>query len=105
MTSEEHKARVLGHQAIAQLFACSLEELFVIYQQTDPQEDADTTWTCMVYSIGQWRFGRQAWSHHHTEFFKERARQNAAGGGAPGRTTKRDLAKRTEKLSLADLGL
>jgi hypothetical protein len=97
--TEAHRARVLEHQQIAALFNCSLEELFETYQREEPEADGDTTWTCMVYSIGQWRFGRDAWGNHQIEFFKERARNNAAAGiPTPGRTTKRAVATRLKSL-------
>ena len=102
---QQHKVRVLAHQQIARLFDCSLEELFTVYQEAEPEDD-DTTWMRMVYAIGQWRFGAGAWSVRHTEYFKERARQNAlAGHPTPGRgggAAKREMG---QKLSLADLGL
>jgi hypothetical protein len=101
IATPEHKARVLAHQQIAALFSCGLEELFEIYQRAEP-EDSDTTWLRMIYSIGQWRFGPSAWSARHTEYFKQRARENAAAGiPTPGKYNKRAATK----LSLSDLGL
>jgi|SRR6187399_3280721 len=100
--SEEHRKRVLEHQQIAHLFSCSLEELFALYQGS--KEDPDSTYLGMIYAIGRFRFGHKAWSDEHTEYFKQRARENAALGiTTGGRITKRDMGK--EKLSLADLGL
>ena len=89
----DHKARVLAHQQIANLFACSLEELFAIYQEAEPEE-SDTSWMHMLYSIGKWRFGARAWSDHHIEHFKQRARFRAQGASPP-----------TKLLTLEDLGL
>jgi hypothetical protein len=94
----DHAARVLEHQ----LFSCSLEELFSIYQGS--KEDPDSTYLGMIYAIGRWRFGHKAWSDEHTEYFKKRARENAAAGiSTPGKYSKREAAK--QLLSLADLGL
>jgi hypothetical protein len=102
-TTLDHRNRVLEHQQLAQLFSCSLEELFEIYQKTEPDPTGDTSWMRLIYSIGGWRFGAAAWSNRHTEYFKQRARDNAELGiPTPGRVTKREQG---QKLSLADLGL
>src|SRR5436190_2892922 len=94
----DHARLVLEHQ----LFNCPLEELFKIYQSS--KEDPDSTYLGMIYAIGRWRFGPQAWGDHHTEYFKQRARQNAAAGiSTGGQYSKREAAK--QLFSLADLGL
>lgn len=99
MTS--HAQRMLDHQQIAHIFACGLEELFGLYQQAKPDSDPDSTYLGMIYAIGRWRFGPKAWSDQHTEYFKQRARDNA--GQTTGKYSKREAAK--QLLSLADLGL
>jgi hypothetical protein len=100
--SEEHRQRMLEHQQIAHLFSCGLEELFGLYQGS--KEDPDSTYLGMIYAIGRWRFGPKAWSDQHTEYFKQRARENAALGiTTQGKYSKREAAK--QLLSLADLGL
>ena len=99
--NEEHARRVLEHQQIAHLFSCGLEELFNLFQNS--KEDPDSTYLGMIYAIGRFRFGPKAWGDQHTEYFKQRARENAALGITTGRITKREMGR--EKLSLADLGL
>lgn len=100
--SHDHRKRVLEHQQIAHLFSCPLEELFALYQGS--KEDPDSTYLGMIYAIGRFRFGHKAWSNEHTEYFKQRARENAALGiTIEGRYSKREAAK--QLLSLADLGL
>ena len=96
----DHRKRVLEHQQIAHLFSCGLEELFNLFQNS--KEDPDSTYLGMIYAIGRWRFGPKAWGDQHTEYFKQRARENATtGSGSAARISKRDMGK----LSLADLGL
>jgi hypothetical protein len=100
--TEEHRKRVLEHQQIAQLFSCPLEELFSIYQNS--KEDPDSTYLGMIYAIGRFRFGPTAWGDQHTEYFKQRARDNAAAGiHTGGQCRKREAAK--QPISLSDLGL
>ena len=94
----DHARLVLEHP----LFSCSLQQLFEIYQNS--KEDPDSTYLGMIYAIGRWRFGPKAWGDHHTEYFKQRARENATTGfTSPGKYSKRDAGK--QLLSLADLGL
>jgi len=101
--SLEHRKRVLEHQQIAHLFSCPLEELFNYYQGSKEVDD-DSTYLGMIYAIGRWRFGPKAWGDQHTEYFKQRARENAELGiTTQGKYSKREAAK--QLLSLADLGL
>ena len=95
----DHRNRVLEHQTIAQLFNCPLEELFEIYQRTEPEAD-DTSWMRLIYAIGSWRFGPRAWSDRHVEYFKERARERAGSPPPAARATRQEL-----EAMLKDLGL
>ena len=97
----DHAALVLEHQR-EQLFTCGLEELFNLFQNS--KEDPDSTYLGMIYAIGRWRFGPKAWGDQHTEYFKQRARENAQLGiTTTGKYSKREAGK--QQLSLADLGL
>ncbi len=86
---------VLDHQILT-LFHVPLDELYTIYRNS---EDSDTTYMAMIYSIGRWRFGDNAWDKHQIEFFKKRAREASQNlTPFPNRQPK-------AKLSLADIGL
>lgn len=87
---------VLDHQ-ILQLFHISLDELYTLYRNSE--DSTSTTYMAMIYSIGRWRFGENAWSSHQIEFFKARAREaNRNQAAVPVRHLK-------PRLTLADIGL
>lgn len=109
-TLEERQAlakRILETQTILHLHACSIEELFDFYRNSDsngvfvdkPPDYNDTTLMCYIYSLGQLRFGRRAWGDHQIEHFKKRARELAAIG-----ITANSYPK-PKQVSLSDLDL
>lgn len=88
---------VLDHQILS-LFHLSLDDLYTHYRNAE--DPKDTTYMAMIYSIGRWRFGENAWSSHQIEFFKKRAREAAWNqNSVPTPKVK------SKPLSLEDIGL